>query len=47
MEEMLLKHSEDLIDQLAATQNMSEEELKEMSKKYDYIYFHPVCMYVC
>ncbi|XP_053376775.1 histone deacetylase 6-like [Mercenaria mercenaria] len=40
--EMSLKHSKDMIDKLKATENMTEDALKEMSKKYDFIYFHPV-----
>ena len=42
--EMQLKHSAEMIEKLKSTCDMTEDELKEMSTKYDYIYFHPVCI---
>ncbi|XP_060600766.1 histone deacetylase 6-like [Ruditapes philippinarum] len=39
--EMVLKHSSEMIEKLKSTHDMTEDDLKEMSTKYDYIYFHP------
>ena len=39
---MKLLHSEEHVEKLRSTSKMSEDELKEMSQQYDYIYFHPV-----
>ena len=39
---MKLLHSEEHVEKLRSTSKMSEDELKEISQQYDYIYFHPV-----
>ena len=39
---MRLLHSEEHVEKLRSTSKMSEDELKEISQQYDYIYFHPV-----
>ncbi|KAJ8317206.1 hypothetical protein KUTeg_005110 [Tegillarca granosa] len=39
-EEMKILHSEDLIKLLKKSTSMTDEEMKETSRKYDFLYFH-------
>ena len=40
--EMKMLHATEHVEKLSQTSKMSEEELKEISQQYDFIYFHPV-----
>ena len=39
---MKMMHSSEHVEKLRETSNMTEDELKAKSEKYDFIYFHPV-----
>ena len=41
-EEVLMCHSPQWLETMKRTAEMSEEELKEVSSKYDGVYFHKV-----
>ncbi|KAM4020629.1 protein deacetylase HDAC6 [Anomaloglossus baeobatrachus] len=41
-EELLLVHSSDYVELMKSTQNMTEEELRALSDKYDSVYLHPM-----
>ena len=43
VEEITTHHTKAHIDLLESTATMDENELKQISQKYDYIYFHAVC----
>jgi len=41
-DEMLIYHSKELIEILQKSQNLPLEEMRKLSRQYDYLYFHKV-----